>query len=84
MIPQKIFDKMATGGFSAEQKACIAQMMFEAVEAATYKIMTKLETTLDKMNASFGQQILAAVKETEEKILYRMEQEAIELEEKKG
>jgi len=84
MIPQTILKKMATGGFSAEQKACVAQMLFEAVEAATDKIMTKLETALEKMNASFGHQILETVKETEEKIFARMAQEANTLEETKG
>jgi len=90
MIPETIFTKMNSLGLTSEQSIGVSQLLFQSVEVMTGKIeatidkmMDRMEATVGKMNETFGQQILAAVKETEEKIFARIAEEEKQVEEKK-
>jgi len=90
MLPETVFTKMNALGLTSEQSIGVSQLLFQSVETMTEKMeraiekmMDRMETSISKMNENFGQQILQAVQETEEKIFARMAAEAAEQEEKK-
>jgi len=83
MLSKGTFDKLTGLGLSQEVFLNVTGVLFEAVEETANKLIASFSKQIVDVVEVSENKLLAAVKETEEKIFARMAQEAAELEEKK-
>jgi len=83
MIPNQVFEQLASGAFDKAQVIIVMKMLMVTVEAARAQMRAEMREELSAMRSDYGRLIIEAVEATEAKIFARLEEEKAAAELKK-